>query len=115
MNVIDQMLAGDIPAIVADANGIITAINSPFLQTYHWEEGVLIGSPLTTVIPAKFHDAHNLAFSRYLHTGIATIFSQWVDLEIISGQGAVQMAQHFIVACETAEGTFLAAQIKPSE
>ena len=114
MNVIEEMLADQIPTIVADSQGLITAVNKPFLQTYHWDESSLIGAPLTNIIPAKFHDAHNLSFSRYLHTGIATIFSQWVDLEVVCGRGTVQVAQHFIVACETDEGTFLAAQIKPA-
>jgi len=114
MNVIEEMMADQIPTIVADAQGLITEVNKPFLQTYHWEEGSLIGEPLTKIIPSKFHDAHNLSFSRYLHTGMATIFSQWVDLEVVCGRGTVQVAQHFIVACETDEGTFLAAQIKPA-
>jgi PAS domain S-box-containing protein len=115
MNVIEKMLTDDFPAIIADSEGLITEVNVRFLETYNWEESALIGEPLTIIIPGKFHDAHNLSFSRFLHTGISSIFSQWVSLEIVDGKGDVQIAKHFIVACETPQGTFLAAHIVPED
>lgn len=115
MNVIEKMLADDFPAIVADAKGLITEVNAKFLGTYDWEESALIGEPLTIIIPEKFHDAHNLSFSRFLHTGISSIFSQWVPLEVVDGKGEVQVAKHYIVACETPQGTFMAAHIIPAD
>jgi len=115
MNVIEKMLAEDAPTIIADSEGLITEVNALFLETYKWEQSALIGEPLTIIIPAKFHDAHNLSFSRFLHTGISSIFSQWVTLEVVGGTGEVQVAKHFIVACETPLGTFLAAHIVPED
>ena len=115
MNVIEKMLAEDAPTIIADSEGLITEVNAQFLETYEWEKSALIGEPLTIIIPGKFHDAHNLSFSRFLHTGISSIFSQWVPLEIVDGKGDVQVAKHFIVACETPQGTFLAAHIVPED
>ena len=113
MNVIEKMLAEDVPTIIADSEGLITEVNAQFLETYEWEQCVLIGEPLTKIIPGKFHDAHNISFSRFLHTGISSIFSQWVPLEIVNSKGDIQVAKHFIVACETPQGTFLAAHIVP--
>ena len=115
MNVIEKMLADDMPTIVADADGLITEVNALFLESYDWEKSALIGEPLTTIIPEKFHDAHNLSFSRFLHTGISSIFSQWVPLEIVGGRGDIQVAKHYIVACETPQGTFMAAHIIPAD
>jgi hypothetical protein len=115
MNVIEKMLAEDAPTIIADSEGLITEINVPFLEVYNWEQSALIGEPLTKIIPGKFHDAHNLSFSRFLHTGISSIFSQWVSLEIVDGKDNIQVAKHFIVACETPRGTFLAAHIVPED
>jgi PAS domain S-box-containing protein len=86
MNVIEKMLAEDAPTITADSEGLITEVNAQFLETYEWKESALIGEPLTIIIPGKFHDAHNLSFSRFLHTGISSIFSQWVPLEIVDGK-----------------------------
>lgn len=115
MNVIEKMLADDMPTIVADAEGLVTEVNAIFLETYNWERSALIGEPLATIIPEKFHDAHNLSFSRFLQTGISSIFSQWIPLEIVGGRGDVQVAKHFIVACETPQGTFMAAHIIPAD
>ena len=115
MNVIEKMLAEGLPTIVADAQGLIIEVSELFLETYNWERDSLIGEPLTKIIPEKFHDAHNLSFSRFLHTGISSIFAQWVPLEIVGGKGEVQVAKHFIVPCETPQGTCLAAHITPKD
>ena len=115
MNVIEKMLAEGLPTIVADAQGLIIEVSELFLETYNWERDSLIGEPLTKIIPEKFHDAHNLSFSRFLHTGISSIFSQWVPLEIVGGKGEVQIAKHFIVPCETPQGTCMAAHITPMD
>ena len=115
MNAIEKMLSGDVPAIVSDSEGFITQVNALFLETYSWKKEELIDAPLTIIIPDKFHDSHNLSFSRFLKTGISSIFSQWIDLGVITGKGEMQIAKHFIFSCETPEGIFLAAQIKPIE
>jgi PAS domain S-box-containing protein len=115
MNGIEKMLAEDLPTIVSDAQGLIIKVNDLFLETYNWEGAALVGKPLTKIIPEKFHDAHNLSFSRFLQTGKSSIFSQWVPLEIVGGKGEVQLAKHFIVACETPHGTCLAAHITPMD
>lgn len=115
MNMMEKMLAEDIPTIVADSQGLITEVNELFLETYTWQETALVGEPLTKIIPEKYHDAHNLSYSRFLHTGISSIFSQWVSLEVVSGRGDVLLAKHFIVPCETSQGNFLAAHIVPMD
>ena len=115
MNEIEKMLKSDNPTIVADNEGRIVEMNYLFLQAFAWEEEALIGKPLTIIIPEKFHDAHNLSYSRFLSTGRASIFEQWIPLEIVCGGGDVQVAKHFIVACDTSEGMCLAAHILPEQ
>ena len=113
MNEIEKMLKSDKPTIVADCEGLIVEVNSHFLEAFAWEEKALIRKPLTVIIPEKFHDAHNLSYSRFLSTGRSSIFEQWIPLEIIGGAGDVKVAKHFILACDTSEGMFLAAHILP--
>ena len=115
MNEIEKMLKSDKPTIVADNEGCIVEMNSLFLQAFAWEAETLIGKPLTIIIPEKFHDAHNLSYSRFLSTGRSSIFEQWIPLEIVCGGGDVQVAKHFIVACDTSEGMCLAAHILPGQ
>ena len=115
MDTLEKMLKDGFPTIVSDAQGLIIEVNELFLETYNWERSTLLGEPLTKIVPEKFHDAHNLAFSRFLHSGISSIFSQWVPLEIVGGNGEVQVAKHFIVPCETPQGLCLAAHITPMD
>ena len=115
MNKIEKMMKSDKPTVVADREGRIVEVNAHFLEAFAWEEKGLLGKPLTIIIPDKFHDAHNLSYSRFLSTGKSSIFEQWIPLEIVCGGGDVQVAKHFILACETSEGTFLAAHILPEQ
>ena len=94
------MLADDVPAIAADAQGLIVDVNDLFLESYGWEKESLIGAPLTIIIPEKFHDAHNLPFPKFFQTGQASIFCPWIPLEIVGGVGDVQVGNHFMVAAE---------------
>ena len=115
MNQIEEMLKSDKPTVVADTEGNIVKVNSHFLEAFSWQEKALLGGPLTIIIPEKFHDAHNLSFSRFLSTGKSSIFKQWIPLEIVCGGGDVQVANHFILACYTSEGKFLVAHIIPEQ
>jgi PAS domain S-box-containing protein len=115
MNEVEKMLAADMPTIVADTEGLITEVNADFLKAFSWDIGALVGEPLTIIIPEKFHDAHNLSYSRFLTTGKSSIFEQWIPLEIVCGGGDIQVAKHFIVACDTAQGMRMAAHILPAE
>lgn len=115
MNEIEKMLKSDQPTIIADSEGRIVEVNSRFLEAFAWEENGLLGEPLTVIIPDKFHDAHNLSYSRFLTTGKSSIFEQWIPLEIVCGGGDIQVAKHFILSCETPEGKFMAAHILPGQ
>ena len=115
MNKIEKMLKSNQPTVVANSEGFIVEVNSHFLETFAWEEKAIVRKPLTIIIPEKFHDAHNLSYSRFLTTGRSSIFEQWIPLEIVCGSGDVQVAKHFILACDTPEGIFLAAHILPEQ
>lgn len=47
----------DVPVITADQRGYITSVNAQFETTYGWSEADLLGKPLPTIIPPRFHDA----------------------------------------------------------
>lgn len=115
MNVIEEMLSGEMPTIVADTDGLITEVNTHFLESFGWEKSALVGELLTKIIPKKFHDAHNLSYSRFLTTGESSIFEQWISLEIVCGNGDIQVAKHFILACDTSHGRVMAAHILPEQ
>ena len=50
----------DIPVVMANGQGFITYVNERFLREYAWSEDI-VGKSLVTIIPAPFHDSHNLA------------------------------------------------------
>jgi PAS domain S-box-containing protein len=111
---IDELEARtDVPVIRADHHGFITAINDRFTEAYGWAAADLVGSPLTTIIPDIFHDAHHLGFSRFLASGVPTLLERALDLRIVTAAGTELVAEHFIVA-ERHDGDWVfAAAIRP--
>ncbi|TIH12878.1 PAS domain S-box protein [Marinifilum sp. JC120] len=99
------------PVIVANINGIITAINGPFTAEFGWIESDLIGKSLTTIIPSALRDAHQLGFSAYASTGKASLLGQHLDLEIVKEDGSVVLADHYILSGNIDGRKAFAAQI----
>ncbi|NDV24289.1 PAS domain-containing protein [Desulfovibrio sp. JC022] len=99
------------PVIVADINGIITAINAPFTIEFGWTESGLVGKSLTTIIPSALRDAHQLGFSAYASTGHASLLGQHLDLEIVKEDGSVVLADHYILSGTVNGRKTFAAQI----
>ncbi len=103
----------DKPVIAADLKGIITMINSSFTESFGWKEAQLIGTPLTSIIPSALRDAHQLGFSAYISTGKATLLGQHLDLEIVSSDNTVSLADHYIMSGEVNGEISFAASITP--
>ncbi len=68
-NLIDQLgLKMDKAIVIADHCGLITYVNAEFEQLFGWRSQEIINQPVLTIIPSRFHDAHNIGFSRLVVT-----------------------------------------------
>lgn len=103
----------ELPVISADASGYITAINDRFRDAYGWEPADLIGQPLTTIIPRKFHEAHHLGFARFLSTGAPTVLGQPLALHVMTKDGRELSAEHFILAERNDGAWTFVASLRP--
>lgn len=112
MNEWDKFINDEtLPVIVANDTGIIVRVNTLFEQTYSWTASELIGQPISNIIPHNLRDAHNMGFSRYRLSGISKLLNSPLDLEILTGTGEVEMAQHYITSHKENGTTFFAASI----
>jgi PAS domain S-box-containing protein len=103
----------NVPVVVVDQIGIVNSINPMFKKTFFWESKDLVGCPVSTIIPANLRDAHNMGFSRYIVSKESTVMEMPLDLEILTGKGQIQLAQHFIVSFKKSDTIFIAAKILP--
>jgi len=103
----------NVPGIVVDQIGIVNSVNEMFEKTFFWESKDLVGRRVSTIIPANLRDAHNMGFSRYIVSKKSTVLGMPLDLEILTGKGEIQVAQHFIVSFKHSDTTFIAAKILP--
>ena len=113
MEVADLRLRTDVPVIAADHRGFVTWINEPFTEAYGWTADDLVGLPLPTIIPRRFHDAHHSGFSRFLTTRTPSLLGQPIDLVIVTRDTGELLAEHFIVATESNGQWEFAAIIRP--
>lgn len=101
------------PIIVTDHNGVILNINKAFEKQYNWSSDALTGQLLSAIIPKNLRDAHNLGFSRFLITENPSLLGRELVLEILTGEGTVVKARHFIAAHKNDNGWVFAARINP--
>jgi PAS domain S-box-containing protein len=101
----------DRPTVAADSNGIITKINDSFTQAYGWTSKDLLGKSLTTIMPAKFREAHQFGFSRFLATEKARLAGKPLPLAVLFKDGTERNAEHFILADKQGDHWRFAATI----
>jgi len=101
------------PVIIVDHEGNIVHINQMFEKTWGWQKDQLVGESLTTIIPEKLRDAHNMGFSRFSLTGKPTILHQALELLIRLPDGKEAAAEHFIIAEKINGNWVFGATIKP--
>lgn len=102
----------DVPIITADHHGYVTSINQSFEDAYGWTPADLVGQPLPTIIPRRFHDAHHTGFARFLTTGTPTLLGQPLPLAVMTRDGRELLAEHVIVATEAGDHWEFAAIIR---
>jgi PAS domain S-box-containing protein len=103
----------DVPIVVANHEGFVTEINSRFTIVFGWEELDIIGKPLTTILPESFGDAHNLGFSRFQSTEIATVLNHPLELMTITKDNQEILTEHYITAEKVNEEWLFAAVLRP--
>jgi len=107
-----MMSQEETPVIVVDQDGAIRYVNTAFETAFHWDSTDLTGKMLTVLIPETVRDAHHMGFSRFLMTGNPTILGQSLDLNILTGDGEVTPARHFIIAEKRNGEWVFAAEIR---
>ena len=114
MSLHDDFFADDtVPVICANNEGLITFINTAFEETFRWSAQLLVGKPLSAIIPKNMRDAHNMGFSKYIITRSPTLLNQPLNLQIQCGDGEILTAEHRIVALQKDGDDILAAKIIP--
>ena len=103
----------DVTVISADHRGSITSINERFHEAYGWTDADLVGQPLPTIIPRRFHDAHHSGFARFLSTESPVILGRELALVVVTKDGREVVAEHFIVGNVTGDRWEFAASIRP--
>ncbi len=75
--------------IQVDTNQVITAVSGAAHLGY--DDGELLGQPITVIIPAQHHAGHHTGFNRLVTTGVKKILGTWLTLPAINKSGAEQM------------------------
>ncbi len=55
--------------IGVDTTGVIVSVSDGCRDLLGWQPEDLVGTPLTRIIPARFHDAHRTGFERFVESG----------------------------------------------
>ena len=105
----------DLPAIIADEQGLITSVNKNFETVFGWTENEVLGKPLTIIIPKSLHDAHHLGFSRFLMTEKPTLLNKPLKLKSVTKDGKEFDAEHIIIAEKQDSNWIFGATIRPLE
>ncbi|CAG1021718.1 partial Sensor protein FixL, partial [Patescibacteria group bacterium] len=66
--------------IQMNQQGLITGWNKQAEVIFGWRKEEILGLELTTIIPPRYHDAHNSGLQNYLKTGKAMICHSMVEL-----------------------------------
>jgi len=66
--------------VSADKHGHITYFNPGAERIFGYAARDVIGSPLTLLMPQRFHEAHRQGLSRFLSTGQARVIGRTVEL-----------------------------------
>ncbi|ABS77315.1 diguanylate cyclase [Coxiella burnetii] len=101
-NLIDQLgLKMDKAIVIADHCGLITYVNAEFEQLFGWRSQEIINQPVLTIIPSRFHDAHNIGFSRLVVTEQSLSLNRPFNLVGVKKSGEEFNAVHVFRAIKT--------------
>ncbi|MEB3219200.1 MAG: PAS domain S-box protein [Nostocales cyanobacterium 94392] len=104
-----------LPLIIANNQGLIISINSHFETVFGWKPEDLIGQMLTIILPPYIRDSHNLGFSRFTATGVATVLNHPLKLKALTKDNREIDSEHYIIAEKQAGEWIFAATLRPLE
>jgi PAS domain S-box-containing protein len=110
-----DILAGDSPGVVADSQGLVTDVNTPFEQMTGWKKEEIIGELISVILPSYFRESHHMGFSRFTATGVSTILNHPLELKVITKDNREIMSEHYIIAEKNNEQWAFGATLRPLE
>ena len=90
--------------VVADERGVITLFNAAAGRTFGYSEAEVLGQPLTILMPAESHEAHQRGLRRYLETKEAQVVGRTIELRGRRKDGAIFPLELSLSAVELPEG-----------
>lgn len=98
--------------ISADERGRIVYFNRGAERMFGYPAEKILGRPITSLMPARFHEAHSAGFQRYLATGEARVVGKTVELTAISKDGREFPVDLSLASWTTAQGMFFTAILR---
>ncbi|STY78967.1 PAS domain S-box protein [Legionella wadsworthii] len=105
----------NVPVVIANHHGLITYVNPVFENVFEWKLTEIKDKPIAIIIPSRFHDAHNLGFSRFLSTGQPTLLGTPLELSAVTKKGKEFNAIHTIFAEQIEDQWIFGATISPTD
>ncbi|ASQ47077.1 PAS domain-containing protein [Legionella clemsonensis] len=105
----------NVPVVIADHHGLITYVNPIFEKVFEWTLTEIKKKPIAIIIPPRFHDAHNLGFSRFLSTGQPTLLATPLHLSAVTKKGKEFNAIRTIFAEQIEDQWIFGATISPTD
>lgn len=91
--------------IAADERGRIVFVNGAAVRLLGWSADELRGRPLTTIMPARMHQAHEAGFSRYVTTGHSRMVGHPIRVPALRKDGTEVEAELVLSKASLASGT----------
>ena len=66
--------------VTMDADGILRSFNPGAERLFGWTADEIVGRPLTTLMPERFHAAHRSGLERYITTNQARILGRVIEM-----------------------------------
>jgi PAS domain S-box-containing protein len=76
-------------AIVSiDSTGVVSYVNAEAARIFGYHPDQLLGSPVTKIVPERFHQAHDAGIARYLTTGESHLIGSTVSVPARRSDGS---------------------------
>jgi PAS domain-containing protein len=93
-----EILASDLPGVIADSEGIIVDVNEHFEIFTGWGKQEIVGQLISVILPSYFRESHHMGFSRFTASGVATILNHPLELKVITKDEREILSEHYIIA-----------------
>lgn len=97
--------------ITADDSGLIRTWNKGAAEIFGYGSEI-IGEPIAKIIPARWKDAHEAGFRRFLETGEKKIIDKRVELEGLGKEGTIFPIELSLSTWNSYRGRFFGAIIR---